>query len=406
MALKLPARLCATYFTLWGGGSRITSVPTTYNQIYLFHAVPSGNGAFRFDYSNAVTKAEIKTCQDRGQRVVLTVGGANAGFNFQTRAQAQAFVNSFKVMYDQLGGVDGCDFNNFEARIGSSPTEMTWIAQQLKAAYGPDFSISAPPAPGAGWAPMDRTLTAAMAKAGVMDYAGPQFYDSSDLTQESTIVNLIDEWVANMGSAEKVVVGLSSNYGAGPTLATCQSAWKKIVAKHPKIRGVFAWSAQDDAGGGYNWGKTMGPLVGATLVTDTPTTPPVVPPPVVQPPVVSPPLPSGVVAYVPGARYAMGDKVLYRNGKTYEVYQVNGKPPSSEGTDPLISTWYWREVATTPPVVQPPVQPPVIEPLFKVGDKVALGNGTTGVITQVVGTSATVRLDTTVTADFSKLVKL
>ena len=398
MALKLPDRVRGTYFTLWGGGTRITSVPTTYNLIYLFHAVPSGNGAFRFDYGNAVNGAEIKEVQSRGQRVVLTVGGANAGFNFQNRTQAQNFVASFKQMNAQLGGtLDGCDFNNFEARIGSNPTEMTWIAQQLKAAYGPEFSISAPPAPGEGWAPQDRVLCKAMMAAGVMDYAGPQFYDSDDLKLESTIVNLTEDWIKNVagGDASKIVVGLSSNYGGGPTLATCQSAWKKLIAKHPKLRGVFAWSYQDDAAGGGTWGKEMSKLLGA----DTPTAPPVTQPPV------SPPPASGVVEWVPGTLYkTVGTKVT-KNGITYELYQVDGGG-TSNGTDPSVSTWYWRKVVTTPPVVQPPVQPPVIEPLFKVGDKVALGNGTTGVITQVVGTSATVRLDTSVTADFSKLVKL
>ena len=256
----MPKKLVATYFTLWSGGARITSVPTTYNQIYLFHATPAGNGAFKFEYGNAVTAAEIDQCQARGQRVVLTVGGANAGFNFSTRAQSDAFIASFKQIYNQLGGVDGCDFNNFEAFVGSSQTEMIYIAKQLKSLYGSNFSISAPPHPGKGYAPMDWALMKAMADAGVLDYCGPQFYDSPDLTQTSLIVSLMKDWVANIG-ASKMVIGLSANYGAGPTLTTCMTAWNQLVALYPDLRGVFAWSAQDDAASGYKWAAAMAPIV-------------------------------------------------------------------------------------------------------------------------------------------------
>jgi hypothetical protein len=282
LPLAMPDRVVATYFTLWSGGSRITAVPKDYNQIYLFHATPASGGAFKFEYGNAVNAADIKACRDRGQRVVLTVGGANAGFNFQTRAQSDAFIDSFIKIVDSLGGqIDGCDFNNFEAHVGSSGVEMSYIGKQLKSKYGNDFSITCPPAPGAGYAPMDRTLTKAMSDAGVLTYAGPQFYDSSDLTQLNTIVSLVREWCAHLGDPRKVVVGLSSNYGGGPSLATCQSAWKQLVSEYPTLRGVFAWSAQDDAGGGWNWGKAMGPLVGAIPVgpgtPTTPTDPPVTP---------------------------------------------------------------------------------------------------------------------------------
>ena len=259
--LPLPKRIVGTYFTLWGGGARITSVPLHYNLIYLFHAVPAGGGAFSFSYGSSVSAAEIDECQKRGQRVVLTVGGANAGFNFQTRAQSDAFIASFRKMNDQLGGVDGCDFNNFEAFVGSSGTEMAYIGKSLKTIYGSNFSISCPPHPGGGYAPMDRAITKAMATAGVLDYAGPQFYDSPDLTQTALIVALIKEWVVHLGGADKVVIGLSSNYAQGPTLTACMTAWNQLEALYPNLRGVFAWSAQDDARSGYKWGEAMAPIV-------------------------------------------------------------------------------------------------------------------------------------------------
>ena len=73
-----------------------------------------------------------------------------------------------------MGGVDGVDFNNYEAGIGTSADEMIWIAQQLIDAYGPNFIITTPPQPNAS---ADLSLCKAMADAGVLTYAAPQFYD-------------------------------------------------------------------------------------------------------------------------------------------------------------------------------------------------------------------------------------
>ena len=260
-ALPLPKRVIATYHTLWGSSNpRITSVPLDYNMIYLFHATPTSTGALNFAYGSSVTAAEIDQCQQRGQRVVLTIGGANAGFNYATRAQSDAFIASFKKLYDQLGGVDGCDFNNFEAFVGSSATEMVYIGQQLKAAYGSNFSITCPPNPDQSYAPIDFKLVRAMADAGVLDFAGPQFYDAPDLITTDRIVALTKQWIANIG-ASKVVVGLSANYTGGPTLTTCMTAWNQLKAAYPELRGVFSWSSQDDARASYKWASTMAPLV-------------------------------------------------------------------------------------------------------------------------------------------------
>jgi LysM repeat protein len=381
MPLAMPKKVVATYFTLWSGGSRITSVPMDYNQIYLFHATPASGGAFRFEYGSAVNAADIKTCQDRGQRVVLTVGGANAGFNFTSRAQSDAFVKSFISIVDSLGGnISGIDFNNFEAKIGSNPAEMIYIAQQLKAKYGADFSVTCPPAPGAGYAPMDRTLTKAMADAGVLTYAGPQYYDSQDLTQLATITSLTREWVKNVGGADKVVIGLSSNYDGGPSLATCQAAWKQMVQEFPDIRGVFAWSAQDDAGGGWSWGKTMGPLVGSKPVTGGGSTPPVTPP--VTPPTTP-----------------IGDTYTVVSGDTLnKISAATGVSVANLVTWNNISDAEAIEVGQVLKLKNPNTgtTPPTglqVNDRVKIDHLSSAYNGQTGVILSVKGTKATVRLD-------------
>ncbi len=262
---SLPAQVLACYYTGWDTGTyRITDVPADFNVVYLFHAKPRGtpvngnwnnvgDGAFEFEYFDAVPAAEVQACRARGQKVILTVGGAAAGFNFDARAKSAEFVASFHAMQERLGGVDGCDFNNFEANIGSSPQEMVWIAAQLKARYGSGFAITAPPQPNS---PEDRALLRAMAGAGVLDWAGPQYYDWSGFNDAGFISRRTDDWVADLG-ADKVLLGLAANYGNGPSLADCLREWDAVRARHPGIRGAFCWSAQLNLAGGNVWGANM-----------------------------------------------------------------------------------------------------------------------------------------------------
>ena len=274
----LPAQILATYFTAWDTDYPITDVPLDFNVIYLFQARPQG--PLRIDpvggyetYNNTgdgsfympnmgepqISADKIQQVRARGQKVLLTVGGASAGYNFDTRAKSQNFVKSFMSMYSALGGVDGIDFNNFEAGIGSTPSEMVWICQQLIAQYGPGFAVTCPPSPNGNYAPQDRTLTAALSAAGVLTYAAPQYYDYSGFKPANVVKNFTDEWVAHLGDASKVVVGLSANYDYDNalTLAECIREWKAIKAAHPTIRGMFCWNAQNDMSGGNQWGSTM-----------------------------------------------------------------------------------------------------------------------------------------------------
>lgn len=250
----LPAKILGCYFTAWNTAFPITSVPLDFNLIYLFHAVPVGNGAFRFDYGYNVSAAQVQTCRNRGQKVILSVGGAGNGFYFSTRAQSQAFVDSFRSMASALGGVDGCDFNNFEAEIGANAPEMIWISQQLRAIFGANFAITSPPAP---WSAQDKTFLQRMSNAGVLTYAGPQYYDSPAFNSAGYISNSINEWVGLLGDARKVVVGLGGSYSNGPSLADCIREWDIIEARHPSIRGMFCWSAQTNQSAGNVWGSTM-----------------------------------------------------------------------------------------------------------------------------------------------------
>ena len=241
-----------------------------YNLVYVFHAVPdgepdssgshnnAGDGSFHFEQYWNLKPEQIQEIRTRGQLAILTVGGSSNGYNFTTRAKSQNFVDSFRTMYEDMGGVDGCDFNNFEAHIGSTPDEMIWIAQQLRSLYGPDFIITSPSQPNAE---EDMDLAKAMNDAGVLTYAAPQFYDWEGFNEPGYISGRIDAWVKLLGDASKVAVGFSANYPNGPSQEDCIREWNSIKANHPNIRGMFAWSAKTMLSGNNKWGEALYPLL-------------------------------------------------------------------------------------------------------------------------------------------------
>ncbi len=267
----MPSRVLATYFKCYDPTLALADVSLAYNTIYLFNAEPLRDapypGTFFFPYLNTITAGDVAVCRNRGQRVLLSVGGYNAGFNFTTRAESSAFVRSFQTIYQALGGLDGCDFDNFEEYTvspdppfvpASDPVEMIWIATQLRTLYGSNFSITMPPAPSHVY---DQTLALAMVTAGVLNYAAPQFYDWSGF-DVPTDEGFIDAWVTLLG-ASHVAVGLGANYPYMGSLTVPQNVdvWMYAKSTYPTIKGLFGWSAQDDAEHGWTFGTAMAALL-------------------------------------------------------------------------------------------------------------------------------------------------
>ena len=267
----MPPKVLGCYYTAWDTGTyKITDIPADFNVIYLFQCKPNGaavngswnnvgDGSFMFEYFSDVTPDQVQACRARGQKVILTVGGAGAGFAWDNRDKSTNFVASFKALATQFGGVDGIDFNNYEAGIvtadnfGAVSTEMVWIAQQLKAAYGDNFAVTSPPQPNDT---LQQSLMATLKNAGVLTYCAPQYYDWDGFSAVGYIKNATDGWVAQVGAANSVV-GFSANYSNGPSLDDCAREWNAIKAAYPDIRGMYCWSAQTNLQGSNGWGSAM-----------------------------------------------------------------------------------------------------------------------------------------------------
>ena len=106
-------RVLGVYWIGWNQGGSMLNVDTDYSVIYLFAATRTeGTGNLQWYYD---MPTGLQEARDRGQKVILSTGGAGQGIHFTSRTISQQFVDSFKQIAASLGGVDGVDFNTFEA---------------------------------------------------------------------------------------------------------------------------------------------------------------------------------------------------------------------------------------------------------------------------------------------------
>ncbi|MDQ1813055.1 glycosyl hydrolase family 18 protein [Massilia sp. CCM 9210] len=269
-ALPAAKKIVGGYYPNWTPSPvRIRDVNARYNLIYLFHAVPVGGspgttGAVTFSAPGngrgAATNlnADIQYARStQGRKIILSVGGAGNGMSFPNRTKSQTFVNSIASIYSQLGGIDGMDWNTFEADQRPDTAEMIWISLELKKRY-PGFIISAPPAP---WNAIDKEFCRAMVAAGAMDYAAPQYYDGPGLNDPAYVAENVKQWVSLLG-ANRVVVGFGiSNAANYMSREQAVSAWNQVKANHPDIRGGFNWQIHTDEEQGWPFANSVAPLI-------------------------------------------------------------------------------------------------------------------------------------------------
>lgn len=266
----LPAKVVGGYYPDWKPAPlRIRDMNPNYNLIYLFAARPVGGspgttGAVAWsppgDGRGAAThlKADIQHARSvQGRKIILSVGGAGNGMSFKTRTRSRAFVDSIVAIHTQLGGIDGMDWNTFEADQAPDTSEMIWISLELKRLF-PGFIVTAPPAP---WKAVDKTFCKQMVDAGAIDYCAPQYYDGPDLANPDYVVESVKEWVALLG-AERVVVGFGINRATHyMTPAQAVATWNRVEANHPGIRGGFDWETSTDEEQGWPFANGVGPLI-------------------------------------------------------------------------------------------------------------------------------------------------
>lgn len=189
-------------------GRDVDDYPEEANVVFLFAAAKVGSaGDFLFTPSTYYPGADVAARQSAlnakvanrrgsGSKVILTIGGAGNNVPVNSPTAVTNFVNAVKAANVQFGGsgtilaIDGIDLNTFE--LSDEPDQVIYLPQAcaaLKAYYGPDFLVTAPPAANYVQSVLDRELLAAINAAGALDWIGPQYYDGGGLNSASLIRN-------------------------------------------------------------------------------------------------------------------------------------------------------------------------------------------------------------------------
>lgn len=272
--LGMAPRFAGAYLADWAYGTiPLANFSQNWNFLLVFSARPTGNGSFAWQ---SATPTGISTVRGRGQRVILSFGGAGATFDFLTRTHSQNFVNSVRAINTQWGGTltspafDGVDFNTFEADAVRNSAEYIWMGHELKRIFGFNFIVTAPPTP--NWGGRDHQFCRDVLAAGAFDFVSPQYYDGG----LATSYNILDApetsitwWVNNIagGDASKIGVGFGITWpGAGAsdymTWQAIHSVWNTLESRHPSLRAAWIWRSDFDANyNGGNFAATVSPDV-------------------------------------------------------------------------------------------------------------------------------------------------
>lgn len=267
--VALPNKVLGTYWTSWKPSPALSKLSPAYNTVWLAFATPvtSKSGAVQFP-QNAETasqfKADLLAFRKTGC-AILSVGGAGSYFQLSTASEISYFVSSIEILYSQLGGFDGVDFDIEDGTLYSQA--LVTVSRALKARFGPQFAITVPAAP---WSVPYQQACTTLYQAGVLDLVAPQFYELSGLTSESSkITNLVSQientWLPVVGNDASM---LALGYGIASAVteetmlpASFLSAWNTLVKQFPTLRGVFCWDANGDAEQNWSFATSLASVI-------------------------------------------------------------------------------------------------------------------------------------------------
>ncbi|MDB5885826.1 MAG: chitinase, Glycoside Hydrolase Family 18-like protein, partial [Polaromonas sp.] len=283
--LPMQKQIRGIYYEVYFGHTNqytVNDIDTRLNEWYLFTAqpkVPAGWGTASkdnygdgtFDMPNIgeanLSNDKLLAAHNRGVRLVLSIGGAQAGFNIDTNARRQKLLDSIISMITRLSAgsgvgniISGVSWNTFEAYLRSiyanNPANCTantanivWISQQLAALYGPNFSFHMPPSSSFSFSPYDIIVARAMKASGLPFVAAPQNYDDDYSTKTPGVVSTNNkQWAADIGQDATMIglaCGFKGSYAKAMTMPFMQTELDNYLATYPYIRGFFLWSQHD-----------------------------------------------------------------------------------------------------------------------------------------------------------------
>jgi chitinase len=295
----LPAHILMGYwqdFTNGADNLTLADVPTSYNLVAVAFGAATdtaGQVSFSLDptlasdlggYTQQQFIDDIQTLQARGQKVILSVGGADGAISVDDAASAAAFASSVYSIIQEYGfnGVD-IDLEN-----GVDPTYMASALEQLESDVGSSLIITLAPQTVDTQTTGDDYFQLALDIQPILTMINTQYYNSG--TMDGCDGNVYAEGTENFITAlactelegglspSQVGLGLPASTSAAGSgyvspsvvndaldcLATQQNCGSFVPpTTWPGIGGVMTWSINWDASNGYNFADTVAPYLSA-----------------------------------------------------------------------------------------------------------------------------------------------
>ncbi|GLW91646.1 chitinase [Actinokineospora globicatena] len=294
--LPLPKHVLTGYWHNFDNGAKaltIAQVPTTYDIIAVSFAdaVPAVRGRVEFNldpglskklggYTIEQFKADVKTAQGRGQKVIISVGGEKGTIWAGDTASATAFANSV-IELIRTYGFDGVDI---DLENGVSAQYMGPALRSIYNAGGKIITMA--PQTIDGQSSGQQYFQLALAVKDILTIWNMQYYNSGTMLgcdqqvySQGTVNFLTALACIQLQSglrADQVGLGLpASPSGAGggyqsPTnvnnALNCLARGTncgtfKPSTTYPDIRGAMTWSINWDASNGYAFANTVAPFL-------------------------------------------------------------------------------------------------------------------------------------------------
>jgi chitinase len=293
----LPSHVLMGYWQDFANGATpltLASVPTSYNLVAVAFGAAAGTPgqvSFSLDptlasdlggYTQQQFIDDIATLQARGQKVILSVGGADGAISVDDAASASAFASSVYSLIQQYGfnGVD-VDLEN-----GVDPTYMASALEQLEGDVGSSLIITLAPQTVDTQSTGDDYFQLALDIKSILTMINTQYYNSGTMNgcdgnvyaedTENFITALACTELEGGLSPSQVGVGLPASTSAAGSgyvapsvvddaldcLASGANCGSFVPPQTwPGIRGAMTWSINWDAANGYGFADTVSPYL-------------------------------------------------------------------------------------------------------------------------------------------------
>ena len=230
---------------------------------------------------------DIKDLKNKGQHVIISVGGANGRITIDSEEAADTFASSLSKIIKKFG-FEGVDID----LEGAAVSGTAYIARGLRKVhneFGDDFIITM--APETYYMHKADDLTGAYFRLAteikdILTICYPQFYNAGGdigynnfnarYPSQSFITSLATMYIENGLRPDQLAIGvpaLPSGAGSGYiSLDNLKAVVNSLVYKEPldgftppreytTLRGVMTWSINWDATQNYAWAKSMSELM-------------------------------------------------------------------------------------------------------------------------------------------------